>query len=105
MRLGLAFGALALLCASAVTAQSSDPYGRRTVVVSPAYNRAGPETARAIVRDFAQCNAKYGHDSARNFLLVAPGTRLPDDEFLRAADPRCLGLMRGRLRMSELGYR
>lgn len=61
--------------------------------------------ARKVMGDFARCTVKYDHELARKFVLMSPADQLPEQEFKRITDWRCLGLLGGRLKMRPFQYR
>ena len=61
--------------------------------------------SRKVMRDFARCTVKYEHELARKFVLLNSWERLPDSEYQKIVDWRCLGLLGGRLAMRPFQYR
>ena len=61
--------------------------------------------SRKVMRDFARCTVKYEHELARKFVLLNSWERLPDSEYQKVVDSRCLGLLGGRLFMRPFQYR
>lgn len=106
MKMSSAIAAATMALGSVAGAQSSDPYAVQRIYISGEPGRyAKPDEAQKIMRQYAQCNARYGHDAVRNFLLTPAGARLSDEEYRRVSNPECLGMMHGQLRMPRLQYK
>jgi hypothetical protein len=60
---------------------------------------------RKVLADYAECVVQAQPSLARKYVLTPVGERMPEDEFRKVMGPRCLGFLRGKLRMRYQQYR
>lgn len=60
---------------------------------------------RKVLGEFAECVVQAHKPLARKYVLTPADQRMSDDEFRKVAGARCLGFLRGKLRMRPQQYR
>ncbi|WP_300974104.1 hypothetical protein [Sphingomonas sp. LHG3406-1] len=63
------------------------------------WREAVASDTRQVLQAYARCSAKLEPDLAARFVLMNDGERLPERDFRRLFDGKCLGLRGGQMRM------